>query len=65
VSKSVYQRISVSLDLGTIKRLRELAGSQGQNRSALIRFAVRRLHKDAMMEKRSASGEGLEGESGK
>lgn len=40
MTKTVYKRCSVTLDLGTIQRAKELSSAQGQSVSSVVRYLV-------------------------
>jgi hypothetical protein len=40
MTKVVYKRCSITLDLGTIEKCKELAGEKGQSVSSLIRYLI-------------------------
>jgi hypothetical protein len=47
-----YRRCSITLDLGTIEKCKELASEKGQSVSAMLRFLVAAAFEQAMEAKR-------------
>jgi hypothetical protein len=47
MTKVVYKRCSVTLDLGTIEKCKELASEKGQSVSSLVRYLVGEAYDEA------------------
>lgn len=52
MSKIVYKRCCLTLDLGTIRKCKELANDKGQTVSSLIRYIVGQIYEEAVGPKR-------------
>jgi hypothetical protein len=52
MTKVVYKRCSITLDLGTIEKCKELASEKGQSVSSLIRYLVFGAYEDTRAAKR-------------
>jgi hypothetical protein len=52
MTRVVYKRCSVTLDLGTIEKCRELASEKGQSVSSLIRYLIFGAFEEAAVAKR-------------
>jgi len=48
----VYKRCSITLDLGTIEKCKELASEKGQSVSAMLRYLVAEAFEEATAAKR-------------
>jgi hypothetical protein len=53
MAKPIYKRCSLTLDLGTIEKCKELASEKGQSVSSLIRYLVGEASEEATAVKRS------------
>jgi hypothetical protein len=51
MTRTVYKRCSVTLDLGTIQRCKELANVKGQSVSSLIRYLVAEASEEATVKR--------------
>ena len=52
MTRVVYKRCSVTLDLGTIEKCKELASEMGQSVSAMLRYLVAEAFEEATAAKR-------------
>lgn len=47
MTRTIYKRCGITLDLGTIKRAKELSREKGQSVSSLIRYLLAEASEDA------------------
>jgi hypothetical protein len=52
MKRIVYKRCSITLDLGTIRKCKELASEKGQSVSAMLRYLVAEAFEEATAAKR-------------
>ena len=52
MTRVVYKRCSITLDLGTIEKCKELASEKGQSVSAMLRYLVAEAFEEATAAKR-------------
>ncbi len=48
MTKAAYKRCSVTLDLATIDKCKELAGEKGQSVSSFIRYVIGHVYDEAV-----------------